>query len=904
MRQPHHCRTVDHRGVCRRRLPWILSVLIIVATLSACDVASSDPPVQIDETANGPAWGDPTLPSPVAPEDGTTTPLFDPHHPDSRANEVRSMVDAAFRDTAGDQAPSSFVLAERTRTCTNTDGGDHACGDWSIRIPLAGDEPNERIDNIDWILVFEHATPRSLGRALGRTVTTADAEQRRDDTHRVRQTLRVHKTPLSDTIVAARRRSYDAALHRSWERLKQDLDEADLSDEPFVDVSIVFFPHVTPVSKHSVNWFDVEHQQDLDARMRDEHNRRLRAAHEQSRARFESLDTCRWLRAHTLSNGAVVRCHPAELRTLLQWRPPSVAGIYRESRDRVGDGETFRSDAASRLGRFLDVSPSQSRTGAVDPFGNDEQAVTVAYPDPQGFFGTLFHPGFDQGIDICGHYFGQTACFALRRIRALRQCGPQGCRDEWDHPHDTDPVKNHGGQVIGALQSILAGQDPDISDDQRRQKRSYGAYDARLRLYYVPQGLSRTRALEDAAEFSPSGTSSRADIWGYSATAGGCSDPRGWSVSWTQALDAAYDRGLLAVQIAGNAVDRWTSRCTVPALASRSDTVVVGGFGHTRQAPIEDWQYDAQPLAWASITDLGATDRCPDVQLPWNSDWCFSSAEGGADIRAAGAVRNRARTVVDLTAPTGRRFSAVHTESGGDVYEQVCCGTSHAGPAVTSAAVSLRDWGYRRGFALYDDPTVLYALLLLSGDYTGEWASRHTSDPINQHAQRPDGHYRRRLGFSRIWGAGRLHLHRLSGRGSTLGDPSAWNIGNLTIDSTDTLWRRLAISPTPDRTREIAAVAAWEEPALAADAGVPAAAIDIELHAAAPDAAGKCRYPPRQPTTKLAADASFDTKKRIALGPEFVADNPDVIGQCLYLKLDPVDLPGGREAAYVMYQTQ
>lgn len=363
-------------------------------------------------------------------------------------------------------------------------------------------------------------------------------------------------------------------------------------------------------------------------------------------------------------------------------------------------------------------------------------------------------------------------------------------------------------------------------------------------------------------------------------------------------MDDAYDNGLFSVMLAHNYAHRFSSACSTNDRATRSDVLVVGGFGNSGD-------YSSSALLWNSFTDLNAQfDRCPNTQSDDDPTLCLSSAEGGADLYAGGGEQSRARTIVDVTAPGGRAHSALRDVFGNNVYESVGTGTSISAPKATAAAVSIRDWGYEFGHSLWENPTMIYVMMLSGGDYTGEYGMSG-SDPMDQEAERPEGSYSTRQGFSRIWGAGRMQVHRLNtlgDEGGTLESPWGWRAGEETLSVPLPEWNRLSSSTTPAGTEEIAGIFAWDEPALSGESDDLAAYISMGLYSDAPDSNGEC---PQEPTssdpTFLAEDDSWDTKRRIALGPDFVVGNSDVIGECIYMKIHNHSALS-REGAYVMYR--
>ena len=846
----------------------LAAILLAALTLVACD------PEGPGETAD-----EPFQPFSPPPLDNTTPG-------DSTATAVAAEVDQYFDETSS----ATLILASRHRHCDTDD--DQSCTAWAVEIPY---DPIASLQ-ISWHLIFDLATNRSLNAALGRSTHLIDEEEADGEGRTARQAIVVHRHPITTTIDAKRHKTYADADQASWAAAAEALD--DLAPDPtqILYLSISFTPYQRPPDRHQINWF--EHHHHTHARRQipaDPLPDLLRTSQE----RFDSLGLCTWVAGHRLVHGATIACTEEELRQLLDLRPPPIAGIYLDEVDEVGTGEVIRSDSGARLGRFLDAPPPGDLTGIHSPDLADWRPITVAYPDPQGFVEPHLHPAFDKPSPLCLTLMEREICFVMTRIHRLRRCDRQGCTTDLETTYTADPTGNHGGQILGGLQSVLNGQDPLIDDQQARSHRSYGGYGARLQLSYVPSAIARIRALEEAATVEPRRWLPEAHIWGYSATTGSCDDPRGHSSLWTQILDTAYDRGLVAVQIAGNSVERWASGCSTPALAARSDVLVVGAFGHTRHRSMDQWRYDREPLAWTSVTDLNASDRCPGLQANSSGDRCFSSAEGGADLFVDGARRSRARTVIDLTAPSGRRYSAVR-EDGISRYREVCCGTSHAAPIVTAAMVSLRDWGRRRELSVYDDPTVLYTLALMSGDATGEWASRHTSDPLDQRAHRPSPTARPRAQFSRIWGAGRLWTHRFTGPNNTLPPPSYWTVVHHTFADTEPHWHRLGRRPIDSLSKQVEAILAWDEPNLSGRADRPAAKIDIALHAGPTSAHEVCLPTPQGPTVLLGRDRSFDTKRRVLLQAPFFQEHPELIGQCLYLRVDPASLPGPRHGAYAV----
>ena len=836
--------------------------------------------------------------------------LIDPMLSNTRASELREIVESTFGQSENtalsissslgfDLAPT-IVLAERERTCSEAD--DSSCGEWEFKIPLSTENVNgpSVIDDIDFTLIFERGTHRALGRALGFTVSVSDGEADTEEgTRRSVQRIIVHGTPITETLEDARETTYDFYNQRSWERAAQKFIELKEEGNEPVSVSVMFRGHIRSVTQHSINWFDVNDLDTLWPTVEMENSNRFLDAHSENHKQFIDLGLCEWEAPFAIVNGATITCSLADLESLLHLQPEILAGIYLSGEDpdeSYSDGATFRSDSSSRLGRYLDVSPAEVHDGIQGSFPSGR--IRVAYGDQQGFFQQDKHPAFYT-----------PTVFAETRVIEYKSCTSSQCV----HDPNQSEAESHGSMVLGAFQSILADQDWMISNPADQEARSFGAYSAQLRLFRTPNASSHRRGLEAAMGTS---TYSSSDIW-----AGGqgspnitdCNDTRGWDLPWTAMMDEAYNKGMFAVYGAGNRVHRFKSECSSKTYASRSDILVVGAFGDT-SIPYHNWQYDTDPLLRALRTDLTVPDantECPPDPMsdcdrcplhPYNESLCYSSAEGGADLFVNGSIRKRARTIIDLTAPAGRRFTAFRdTSSPLNRYKNICCGTSYASPKAAATAVSVRDWGYSRSSSNYYNPTVIYALMILGADFTGGFPG--FVDPMDQYAERPTGSFDYRRRFSRIWGAGRLYTHRLSGEGMTLTSPRAWSLNSVSIHSTGTTVHRLSQHPTPSSTKEITSVFAWHEEGLSGESGDPAANIVMYMMTGATNSQGHCPAQPEAPFHLLGQDTSYDTKKRLSFGPDVIEGNYDIIGRCIYMGIHTEALPSPRDGAFVMFRT-
>lgn len=842
-----------------------------------------------EETATGLSMGEPSelQPDPV---------LFAPLTTDSRAQHIRDAVDAAFDDQLqGLDSSSSLVLAERTRTCPSDT--DESCSEWELNIPLddSAYDLHGSFKEVDWRVMFEHATPRSIGRILERHVEISDGEEYIDDGTIVLHQIRVSENPMLKTAEDARAKSYASANRRSWKRAREDLERLREAGEQQVVIAVMFDSEIRSVSRHSINWFDVEDTGKIGQQIRAEQQSRMKGIHERNQDDLEQLQLCAWGHGSPSINAATVQCSLEDLDQLIESEPKFIAGIYVDEEDRPTDGESFRSESESRLTNYLDVNTTDARTGS-EPSPSGSARVTVAYADPEGFYEINQHPAFNYLHCLSGW------CNWVSRVYEKKGCNFMTCADDWGQG---DPW-SHGSKVIGALQTVLDGQDSNITDPTQREERSYGAYGVWLRLYDTGTGTDLARAVENARE--PTGTGySTTDIFGYSSVGGDCEDPRGSNGFLTSQIDNAYDDGLFAVFSAANWVSRYQSECSTSGRATRSDALVVGGLGDITEGTSPTWDYATVPLMWASRTDLTDTnDRCPLIQHPEGSSYCYSSAEGGGDLYSDGNLRPRARTIVDIAGPSGRHYSARRYENGTSGYDATGSGTSHSASTLTAAAVSIRDWGYERSHSFWHNPTVIHTMMLLGGDYTGEYWSG--ADPMNQDAVRPPQTYYRRRGFSRIWGSGRLQIQRLnsgSQAGGTLQGTWAWRGTSRTLNDMTHEWVRLSSNPTPSSTEEVVSVFSWDEPGLSGESDDPAANIFLGLYSDAPDSDGSCPLEPNSASPVfLGGDDSRDTKRRLALGPQFVVGNSDVIGECIYALLTSPfnDPPEAREGALVMYR--
>jgi len=185
-----------------------------------------------------------------------------------------------------------------------------------------------------------------------------------------------------------------------------------------------------------------------------------------------------------------------------------------------------------------------------------------------------------------------------------------------------------------------------------------------------------------------------------------------------------FERGTLLIKSAGNSGGQNPAECTVTMPGSAIGVFTVGG--------------ENEPTGFSGINQV----RNSPLINPTALDPKSGSSRGGS---ALNLERGRGRTIIDLVAYGFRRDLAdgkwPGTFFGGGNMESLI-GTSFAAPVVSAAAIALIDHHRRAISSAINDPSILFANLLLMGDRTREGGTKLLTT------------------FDRGYGAGVLKLRR------------------------------------------------------------------------------------------------------------------------------------------------
>ncbi|MEW5849146.1 MAG: S8 family serine peptidase [Myxococcota bacterium] len=400
------------------------------------------------------------------------------------------------------------------------------------------------------------------------------------------------------------------------------------------------------------------------------------------------------------------------------------------------------------------------------------------------------------------------------RIVSVLDCRTGACRPtNEDASNDT-----HGTKVAWlALGSIEEGQDPGYPGTRTvdQVQRSGQAPEAELFYYAIDTCDDITSALEhmvffgvDVANFSFGEDSARCDP---------TYDCGGVNTALTRALEA----GILVVKSAGNSGYN-DPACKLTWPAFRTEVLSV--------TAMDSW------VDWLPYQELGR--------------WPFSSL-GGMQARALSGHALEL-SGVGLAAPGVWRHN-FHLAPGTYNEDGRIEGTSFAAPAVSGAALLLKQAMAEQGWPADDARLVMLNLLLTADAWNGEPGD---TTPL-------------RAGISRSSGFGRVNVRAPADW--DLPAPWGWGWRAFTIHQGEThIWPVGDEGPEDRDVAQWTAALLWFEPDLQQVSDVT-----LSVHNACP---------PHAPGT-LAGDWSFDVRKRVRL------DGAEVAGRCLELHVTAYQTP-------------
>ena len=423
-------------------------------------------------------------------------------------------------------------------------------------------------------------------------------------------------------------------------------------------------------------------------------------------------------------------------------RTTAVVGDFAERIERLGGEVTYR----CRLGRCLDADLTAEQVEMLVAF---EPAVawldlvgplSDAAPEPDPFDGVLINETYqtgqfwdfdwqDQGVSA--HYDGDNGqstdvTFAIlerggfrtthksyreasgtgTRIRGKFQCSDSSCsiKNSWTNAEQTFHATAAAGSVFG---DYTDGQDAALADAEQRIERSAPGREAKAYLYKVNSTTASSRvAFEHLVDRSP-----QPSIVSYSIPfSNGDTQCKGEDSLSRDVDELLYENGVLLFVAAGNSGGTSTD-CRIWSPAAAAGAFAVGGWG----------------------TSFSYDDACDARSQPMNpsSSWGGNATEGkGRTIIGVAGSYNQAKRPTNACDNCWGNFN----------------GTSVATPSIAGAAVDFIDMYKNELDDLIDDPGVLTAWMLLSGDRAKDGGKLTTN-------------------FDKRWGAGRARLRMLNGPG-------------------------------------------------------------------------------------------------------------------------------------------
>lgn len=299
------------------------------------------------------------------------------------------------------------------------------------------------------------------------------------------------------------------------------------------------------------------------------------------------------------------------------------------------------------------------------------------------------------GFDDSHVLFDDTAG-GVSRVRGMFQCDSPPCF-EVSSFGDVDDHAQAVSQIVAG--DLMDGQDGNITQRIDQIHHTGMAPEARLWMYGDNAYMSDiVNALEHAVTQFPAPSVANMSL-------GSTGDPScEGRTSTSQAVNAAFESGLLVVKSAGNNYNVGTD-CSVSEPAAAIGAFVVGAHGDSHNGSARDVKTDP-------ISDF--------------------SSRGPAN----------GRSIVDLTSYGYR--SGMADSSGGYTYD--ARGTSFAAPTVTGIALDLRDHYLARVGVLIEEPGILHTALLLLGDRQAQGGTLAS-------------------GYDPEWGAGRVGVRRFDTEG-------------------------------------------------------------------------------------------------------------------------------------------
>jgi hypothetical protein len=566
-----------------------------------------------------------------------------------------------------------------------------------------------------------------------------------------------------------------------------------------------------------------------------------------SMMQLDDLGLCSLVNPSPVQNAAWIACSEDELHRLAERgsglvRALDVIGMGRP--DGV-DGQEIRAATGSQTQIALDQGHMGWRGTGGRP------AVEVALLDGAGFYRGNQHPGF---ADWSG---------GPSRVTSIMTCSTSSC---W-----TDTINgssfNHGAvAMLGAFSDLLQGQDASVTTTAAREERSHGAYEAEIEAYRWEPGGGEPGLIRAADPSIDSGVDMAVISWGNSD----CGNELAYT-AWRDAWDYAYSQGVFGIISAANFVNRTDDNCTTNGWASRPDMLVVGAFGDTGATAISNWAYDSERIMGGAGTNLGNNPNCAGTDAQ-----CLHSGYGGANTRFSSSFTTRARSVVDITAPSGREFGS-HMNGTTPIYGTQCCGTSMAAPNAAAAAVTFKDWAIADGHTVFNDPGFMHVAMLLMGDGTGSGTNPNPGAAPTSST----------VGMNWIWGAGRLKMRLWNDVG--LDGPWAWGVGAFYIYHGDTIDVPIGGAPMSSAVDAWTGAFSWNEPWINANDTSKYAADIVFTVVTNNPVNGQCVNPQGSSSvTTVTGDYSYDPTKRIRLRPGTISQ---LHGKCAWMRFKAYNIP-------------
>ena len=426
------------------------------------------------------------------------------------------------------------------------------------------------------------------------------------------------------------------------------------------------------------------------------------------------------------------------LLTAKRERTAAAVGDFAERLERLGGEVTYR----CRLGRCLNADLTAEQVEMLVAF--EPAVVWLDLVGPlsdaaEAFDGVLINETYqtaqfwdfdwqDEGVSY--HYDGDNGqstdvTFAIlerggfrtthrsyregsgaeTRVRGKFQCSDALCLSKsWTPAEQTFHATAAAGSVFG---DYTDGQDAAMANATDRIRRSAPGREGKAYLYKVNSTTVSSRvAFEHLVDRSP-----RPSIVSYSIPfSNGDTQCKGEDSLSRDVDELLYENGILLFVAAGNSGGTSTD-CRIWSPAAAAGAFAVGGWG----------------------TSYSYANACTARSQPMNA----SSSWGG------NATEGKGRSIIGVA---GSYMQSLRPTNSCDTCFGNFAGTSVATPSVSGAAVDFIDMYKNELDDLIDDPGVLTAWMLLSGDRSKD-GGKLTAN------------------FDKRWGAGRLRLRMLNGPG-------------------------------------------------------------------------------------------------------------------------------------------